>query len=82
MEVQIILNYAMFKYSTYLEGNQYLHKKLFKLILKILNDEDNFTKLRSAFHRETPIVVIENYFPNVLVNIKKIVFYLTFRLAL
>ena len=69
MEVQIILNYTKFTYSIYLEGNHYLHKSFFKLILKILNDEDNFTKLCNKFHNETLLIVIENCFLLVLVNI-------------
>ena len=70
MEVQIILNYIRFTYSIYIEGNKYLHKKLFfKLILIILNDEDNFTILFNEFHNETPLIVIENCFLLVLANI-------------
>ena len=63
-------NYIRFTYSIYFEGNQYLHKKLFfTLILKILNDEDNFTILFNEFHNETPLIVIENCFLLVLANI-------------
>ena len=70
MEVQIFLNYIRLTYSIYFEGNQYLHKKLFfLLILTILNDEDNLTILFNEFHNETPLIVIENYFLLVLANI-------------
>ena len=70
MEVQIILNYIRFTYSIYFEGNKYLHKKLFfKLILIILNDEDDLTILFNEFHNETPVIVIENCFLLVLANI-------------
>ena len=75
METQIILNYTKFACSIYFEGNQYLHRKLiFKLIKKILNDEDNLAKLRNEFHNETPLIVIENCFLPVLANNLKIVF--------
>ena len=70
MEVQITPNYTKSTYSIYFEGNQYFPKKLFfKLILRILNDEDNPTKLCNEFHNEIPLIVIENSLLPVLANI-------------
>ena len=42
------------------EINIYIKKFIFRLITKILNDEDNFITLCNEFHKETPLIVIEN----------------------
>ena len=41
------------------------------LILNILNDEDNFTKLCNEFHNGAPLLVIENFFLPVCVCERK-----------
>ena len=52
--------------------NIFTLKTFFNLIVKFLNDEDNFPKLLNEFHYEAPLFVIEDCFLLVLAIIAKI----------